>query len=77
MLKGLYKFAKKELSELGEEVGKDVVSGSKKVASGSKNLLKKGIVVGVYGVMTVAEGKPDKSFKEAWDDVKDKDYMDW
>ena len=31
MLKGLYKFAKKELSELGEEVGKDVVSGSKKV----------------------------------------------
>lgn len=74
MLKGLYKFAKKELSELGEEVGKDVVSGSKKVASGSKNLLKKGIVAGVYGVMTVAEGKPDKSFKEAWDD---KDYMDW
>lgn len=77
MLKGLYKLAKKELSGLGEEVGKDVVSGGKKLVSGGKTLVKKGLVAGVYGAMKLTDNDTRKTLKETWDDVKDQDYMDW
>lgn len=80
MLKGLYKFVKKEVSELGSEVGKDVINGVKnidtnQISKTARKLGRQGLGTIVYGTQSLINGKPDKKYSEFMEEVGEDDYF--